>query len=260
MEEDTIMSMPTVAEMMSWNYEEAFNFFMAKGGMMKDYWKVDLADKYVRCVYNCKVSTYVSDFIRALSRAKAAIKRFIEFAGDSTLIVIDGESGTGKTTFAKKLCEKRDFVFLDYDECAKNFFEEYLKSSNKSCYIVSEELVDDLLAKHLEDEVKKRSNNGQKTVVLVGAFRNIVLRTIIVNTIGSCFQRKISLVIHDKLEDNIRRIKARSTYTFPEEIELATRMYNDMEYFRITAIHSYGIGFDVSFWVSHEAVRDYEFQ
>ena len=238
-------------EMLDWNYEKVFDFFMASPESTSIR-TLDLARGYIQQVMALRyVPTY--DFVDRDGAAKDALKKLLQAAKKKALIVIDGASGVGKTTFARKLCEKEGYVLFDFDERATAFFTEHLKNGVGG--ILSDEFLDVLLKTRIEETIKKESDNYKKTVVLVGAFRNVVFRTIIAHTIGKHFDLALSIVIHDTFEANLARIKKRERFETKKALDFAALTYKDMEELRRTGIMLYGVGFNASVWVSHNAVN-----
>ena len=92
---------------------------------------------------------------------------------------------------------------------------------------------------------------------MVACFRNVVFRTIIANTIGKYFDKTVSIVVHDDLDANIARIRKREGGKTDEALALARITYNDMEQLK-NAIALYGIGYNESCWINHEAIRNFK--
>jgi len=67
-----------------------------------------------------------------------------------------------------------------------------------------------------------------------------------------------SSVIHDKLQDNLARIKRRNGgVNEMDAIQIATNTYREMEELKAGAFMHYGIGCTDSCWVNHSAVHDF---
>ena len=135
--------------------------------------------------------------------------------------------------------------------------EPYLVYPNGS-FVSVDAKSDELLDERMEEIIRKGSEGGKKTAVIVGSFRNVVHRAIITRTIGKNFERVCSIVIHDKLQDNLARIKKRNGGVKEQDAaQIALNTYREMEELKATALPHYGIGCTESCWVNHSAVHDF---
>ncbi|MBQ6860611.1 MAG: hypothetical protein IJO08_03085 [Clostridia bacterium] len=247
-----------VQEMLSWNYQKAmttYDEFLRNMGNARGEALADDFMSYLQVVANRRYSQ-VRDYTKFPREGEKYVAEIIQSSKHGTLIIVDGESGTGKSTFAKKLCQKEDFFLFDLDEYAAKLLTEYLFSGDAGM-IFFDQKQDELLRQHTERIIKEGSNNGQKTTVMVACFRNVVYRTIIAHTLGKYFEKVISIVIHDNLAANIARIKMRECGQTNEAMYLAQLTFNDMEDLK-KSIAAYGIGYDESCWINHAAVHNFK--
>ena len=247
-----------VSEMLAWNYEKAMTIYeecMRNVGSARSNAILNDFVGYMRAVASRRCSQ-VYDYTKSPRLGKEYVAEIIQKSKRATLIVVDGESGTGKTTFAKKLCQKEDFFLFDLDEYAAKLFTEHMFSGNGGVIVIDEKQ-DELLRQHTERIIREGSDNGKKTTVMVGCYRNVIYRTIITHTIGKYFESVKSIVIHDELDANLARIKMRHGGEMCEATWLAQITHKDMEELK-HVIAFYGVGCDASCWINHAAVHDFE--
>ena len=259
--------------MLSLNYENVMNLyvdFQKNNSNSRGQAIFTKFQNYMRMVAMQRYAE-VKDFTKDTEAGKQKVQELIQASKKGTLILIDGESGTGKSTFAAKLCQKEGFFLFDIDDYAEQMMLKHMQATRGKiidigpAYILYgngkmvglEEKSDELLRKQTEEIIKKGSKNGKKTTVMVGAFRNVLYRTIIAQTLGKYFNRVISIVIHDNLDANLARIKVRNGGVELADMTLQARnTHHDMEELKKT-ITLYGVGYNDSCWVNHAAVHEY---
>ena len=142
---------------------------------------------------------------------KKQIKKFVD---EGYFIYFDGASCAGKSTMAEKMAKAFGIEVVDTD----NMFEVYLNRKLSKCQ--DEKKRREILRKadeesniyiknHLESEILQKSDNGKKSVILVGGFYELIFRSIIRNTLGGHFKGVVSLVMTESWDTLIKRNDAR---------------------------------------------------
>ena len=189
------MSNERIESLLALSYAESMKFFARP-------FSRSLIPEYIDEIRKRKTVT-VQDFA-GKHDSKERLSQILNECREGTFILIDGESAVGKSTFAKKVCAKWGYILYDVDERGE-------KVNTKNCMSFNEfdKKVDDFLYEIAEETILRESEGGAKTVVMVGAFRGIITRTIIVNTLASHFRKSVSIILHDKVDANIMRAHSR---------------------------------------------------
>ena len=173
-----------IEEMNKWSYAEAWQFFTSNA--LKQY--IPESELYVRSL---KISKTID--IRNNNNAR---NKILESIKPKTLLLFDGSSLNGKTTFAERLAQTIDAQVVDSDIICKKWIDEQIKNKNviERFLFASNvnELTDRYILKNLEKIIKEKSN---KTVILVGSYLEVIYRSIIVKTLGKYFERVVHLLL-----------------------------------------------------------------
>lgn len=195
------------------NYRQAYDFFIG----MRD--RFINADGSFQIEYETFSSVYIENVTpkgkvqdcRKNPLDKEQIKKLID---EGYFIYFDGASCAGKSTMAQKLAKAFEIEVVDID----NMFEEYLNKKLSKCkdekkrrkiLRKADEASNVYIKNHLESEILKKSDNGQKSVILVGGFYELIFRSIIRHTLGGHFKGVVSLVMTENWNTLIKRHDAR---------------------------------------------------
>ena len=122
----------TADEMLSWNYQNAmkiFREFLANTSNAHDSELLKSIQGFMYLVSRRRYAN-VSDYTCDIRGGKQKVREVIRNSQKDTLILIDGESGTGKSTFAANLCKKEGFFLFDIDKGAGELTMEHIKATN----------------------------------------------------------------------------------------------------------------------------------
>ncbi len=195
------------------NYRQAYDFFIG----MRD--RFINADGSFQIEYETFSSVYIENVTpkgkvqdcRKNPLDKEQIKKLID---EGYFIYFDGASCAGKSTMAQKMAKAFEIEVVDID----NMFEEYLNKKLSKCkdekkrrkiLRKADETSNVYIKNHLESEILKKSNNGQKSVILVGGFYELIFRSIIRHTLGGHFKGVVSLIMTENWDTLIKRHDAR---------------------------------------------------
>lgn len=206
------------------NYKQAWNMFLDRkdrffnedGSVKPEYEK--LANAYIE---NITPKGIVQD-CREGTIDKAQIQRFVN---EGFLFVYTGASCSGKTTNAKKFAKAFNIEVVDIDE----FFQEYLKKGLGKCK--NEKKREKFLRKaggesdfyirdHLESEILRKSDNGKKSLVLVGGFLELIFRSIVRYTLGKHFNGVVNLMVVEDWNTLAKRQEMRLTQSGNYQMEV----------------------------------------
>jgi len=187
-----------IEQMNKWNYQEAWNFF-SKNSFNR---LIPEAELYVRSLTHCSTEDLRND--------KDARKKILEVLKKNSLILIDGSSLNGKTTFAKRLAKHIKADVVDIDLICKDWIEQQVeKTSNpikKLSFLMDmDRLTDVYILDNLEKIIQKKSQNGN--VILVGCYIEVVYRAIIAKTLGKYFDQVVSIYCCAKSFNKIMMMK-----------------------------------------------------
>lgn len=174
--------MYTMEEMNNWDYATALEFFNknAVGQYIPE------TQMYVESLKKCKTIDIRND--------ADAREKILQSLKSKSLILMDGSSLNGKSTFAKRLARMIDAEVVDIDMLCIEWLEK--ERQGKSRIEVLEiayklnELTDLYLLNNLENIIKEKST---KSVILVGAYLEVIYRSIIAKTLGKYFDQVVSL-------------------------------------------------------------------
>lgn len=246
--------MPSLEEMRNWNYGEAWEYFMESNNYA--------SEEAMQYSQNIAKKCQVTD-IRA-RKNETNIPEEIYKGG--WLILIDGESCSGKTTIAEEIKSKYpDTVsILDIDIVCFEWIDEKIQKltseKEKMKFLISaREISDEYLKMEFENLVKKASDNGKKTVIIVGCFLETVFRAIIGTVLGKHFEKVAFFTVHEKLHRLEKYFQTRekefgnydvgSTVSITQFAE-TMEQYNFLEHVVTKGyLHQLGIGCDISFLI-----------
>lgn len=176
--------MAKIEEMVNWDYSKAWKFFTenAFGRLIPE------TVLYLRSLSLCQ-----TEDVRGCSDAYEKILNSLK---KHTLVLIDGSSLNGKTTFAKRLAKQANATVIDIDLLCKDWIEaEITKITNpvqKHSFMMNlDRLTDVYILENLERIIKKKSKKG--SVILVGCYMELIYRSIIARTLGKYFHQVISI-------------------------------------------------------------------
>ena len=166
--------MYTINEMNNWNYATAWEFFT--NNAYNQY--IPETELYVRSL-NIRKTIDIRDDKDARNKILGAIKT-------KSLILLDGSSLNGKTTFARRLARNINAQVVDIDIICKDWIDEQMESKNdmeKFFFLLkTNELTDIYILENLENIIRNKSSNN---VILVGSYMEIIYRAIICKTLVS---------------------------------------------------------------------------
>lgn len=244
--------MPSLEEMRNWNYGEAWEYFMESN----NYASEEAIQYFRNIAKKCRVSDIRS--------RKSETKIPEEMYRGGWLILIDGESCSGKTTIAEGIKSKYpDTVsILDIDIVCFEWIDEKIQkltseNEKKKFLISAREMSDEYLKMEFENLVKKESDNGKKTVIIVGCFLETVFRAIIGTVLGKHFEKVAFFTVHEKLHRLEKYFQKREkefgNYDVGSMVSITQfaetmRQYNFLEQVVTKEhLHQLGIGCDISF-------------
>lgn len=212
--------MVSFEEMVRWNYAKAWKFFSenAVGRLIPE------VELYVRTL-----PPTTAEDLRGQADSREKILNAIN---GKTLVLIDGGSLNGKTTFAKRLAKHINASVVDIDLLCKDWIEKEVdKITNpfqRTAFLMNmNKLTDDYLLENLEKIIKEKSKKGN--VILVGAYMEVIYRSIIARVFGKYFQQTVSIYCCARSFQEIKAMKAQRDkefgFTLNETAEVL-RQYN----------------------------------
>ena len=241
--------MIALTEMMKWNYKKAWVFFTENA--LQRY--IPETEHYIRSLK--KVETID---LRGNSNAKKII---IPNITRRTLILIDGPSANGKTTLAHRISKHIDGIVVDIDFLCQDWIKKHLQSiksyREKMEFLNhSDELTDAYLLNELENIIRKKSK-GNKPVILVGLYLEVIYRSIIAKTLGKYFDKTVSLLCCEKTFEQVKRfIRSRNAEfntVVPDELSgCANEYYIAQNLISAKNREFLGFGMSASFIVDSE--------
>lgn len=189
--------MITLTEMMKWNYKKAWQFFTENA--VQRY--IPESEYYIRSL------NYVPTIdLRDNRKAKEIITQKIS---SNTLILIDGPSANGKTTFAYRISQHINGIVIDIDLLCQEWIETHLKAlksySEKIKFVEHmDELTDNYILDELENIIREKSKSN-KPVILVGLYLEVIYRSIIARTLGKYFEKVVSLLCCEKSFEQVKK-------------------------------------------------------
>lgn len=213
--------MVSFEEMARWDYAKAWKFFSenAVGRLIPE------VEVYVRTL-----PPTVAEDLRGRSDARGKILNAIK---GKTLVLIDGASLNGKTTFAKRLAKHINASVVDIDLLCKDWIEKEVdKITNpfqRYAFLMSmNKLTDDYLLENLERIIKEKSKKGN--VILVGSYMEVIYRSIIARVFGKNFQQTISIYCCARSSEEVKAMKAQRDKEFGFKMDELAEVLKQYEY------------------------------
>lgn len=231
--------MYTIKQMNKWDYSTAWQFFT--NNAVNRY--IPETELYLRSL---KITKTID-----LRYDKGAREKILESLKPRTLILIDGASINGKSTFAGRLARNIGAEVVDIDIICKEWMDEQLK--NKNCYekklfmLKADQLTDVYVLENLEKIIRKKSNN---TVILVGSYLEVIYRSIISKTLGKYFEQVISIYCCSKGFKDLKMMLEKRESQMGEYGEMRQRIFSEYDYSKRLLKNDgivLGIGMDASF-------------
>lgn len=227
-----------------WNYKTAWKFFTEEAYMRY----IPETEIYIK-------SLPVTETLDLRDNPKSG-EILLEAIKPSSLLIVDGGSSNGKTTFAFELAKKVDGTVVDIDLLCKDWIEEHLKNAKSQLELFyikynADSLTDAYLLDNLEGIIHKKSLS-KKPVILVVYYKELIYRSILARTLGKYFDEVISLVCCEKDFKQVKKFikKRQQEYGpgIPNEIEMSFQQWNLVNEF-INCQNGFflGIGMDKSF-------------
>ena len=242
-----------IDEIRSWNYAKTWTYFQITTAS-------GVTEKFAEYAANLPQGN-VSDF-RGMSMPREILDKYVE---EHKLIILDGTSLSGKTTFAKKLAKEYGINIVDVDEYLIKWLKEIvnapLTAAAKERKIRNFKLTaNDRLTNELEDILLKESDGGKKSVILVGVFIYDMQRFVVADKLGRLFGGAISFMLHEPMKMIKKRISERDKQ-FGSSTPENSMARIEKDYFVVSQVLSneitmkyLGIGLEESFVVDHVTI------
>lgn len=244
--------MYTMEEMNNWNYATAWDFFNKNA--VRQY--IPESQTYVQSL---KIGKTID--IRDDSEAREKILQSLK---SKSLILMDGSSLNGKSTFAKRLARMIEAEVVDIDMLCIEWLEKERQGKSrievlKIAYKL-DELTDLYLLNNLENIVKEKST---KSVILVGAYLEVIYRSIIAKTLGKYFDQVVSLYCCAKRMRDLKFFMQKRDEQFRSATNpiMEMKIIEDYKYAkRLLASDgiALGIGMDASFIADISVINMFE--
>lgn len=213
--------MAKIEEMVKWNYARAWKFFTENAFRRL----IPETILYIRSLSLC-----LTEDVRGHSDAREKILNSLK---DNTLILIDGATLNGKTTFAKRLAKWTNTSVVDIDLLCKDWIEtEIEKITNhvqKNSFIMNiDTLTDSYILENLERIIREKSKKG--SVILVGSYMELIYRSIIVRTLGKYFQKVVSIYCCARTSKEVKIMKEQRDKEFGFSVETDAQILNEYNY------------------------------
>lgn len=221
-----------VKQMRQRNYRQTWNMFLDRKERFLN------EDGTIKAEYETLANTYIENItpkgiVQDCRKSPIDKEKIKKFATEGFLFVFDGASCAGKSTMAKKLAKAFEIEVVDID----NMFEEYLKRKLSKCKDEKKRRKMSRKANaesvfyirdHLEAEILQKSDNGKKSVILVGGFLEIILRSIIRYTLGKHFKGVVSLMVVEDWDTLSKRQEVRlAQVNYENEFQSYERLKQD---------------------------------
>ena len=157
----------TIEQMNKWSYKKAFKYFTESD---RDRIILD-AQNYIASLN--KMVPLV-DF-RKEKDASMAINKIKGSIGKNTLVLIDGASANGKTTFAERLASKIDAEIVDVDKLCTNYLRNIMLGpatileKKRGAANMGQDITDEYILNNLEWIIEEKSK-GNRPVILIGMY------------------------------------------------------------------------------------------
>jgi len=194
-----------IEQMSQWNYQKAWNFFSENAFNRL----IPETVLYIRSLTHCPTEDLRND--------KDARSKILEALKKKSLILIDGSSLNGKTTFAKRLAKHIEADIVDIDLICKDWIEQQVKKNRNpieqfSFVVNMDRLTDTYILENLEKIIQKKSKKGN--VILVGCYIEVIYRAIIAKSLGKYFDQVVSIYCCAKSFNKIMMMKKKRDEEF----------------------------------------------
>lgn len=233
--------MKTIEEMSNWNYAEAWEFFTTNA--LNTY--IPETALYIQS------SKFSQTF--DIRDDKNARNKILESVKDKrSLILFDGGSLNGKSTFARRLAKHIDCEIVDIDMICEDWIEEQLQKLQNSIerqIFMSrlDKMTDMLILKTLEETIRKKSS---KSVILVGCYMELPYRAVISKTLGRYFEQMVSIYCCSKTFMEVEMLMKKRDQEYGAISNIKNVIYKEYEHSKRLLEEDglpLGIGMDVSF-------------
>ena len=213
--------MANIEEMAKWNYSRAWKFFTenAFSGLIPE------TVLYLRSLSLCPTVD-----VRGCSNAREKILNSLK---DKTLILIDGASLNGKTTFAMRLVKQTNASVVDIDLLCKDWIEAQIATITNPAQKISfmmniDRLTNVYILESLERIIRENSKKG--SVILVGSYMELIYRSIIVRTLGKYFDQVVSIYCCAFTWEEVKNMKDKREKEFGFSGETDTQILEQYNY------------------------------
>ena len=191
-----------VNEIRSWDFKRTWEFFYETTAL-------GITPEFAEYVSE-QPRGKVAD-LRGMSIQKSIIDYYVR---EHKLIIIDGVSCAGKTTFANNLAEEYGINVVDIDDYILKWSKEIMnaplsREAREKKLKSFKQYAMDRLINELEDIVLKESDGGKKSVILVGIFIYDMQRIVAADKLGRNFGGTICFMMHEPLKTIKRRMVSR---------------------------------------------------
>lgn len=212
--------MATIDEMDKWNYAKAWKFFTENACNRL----IPESKLYVRNMNSCQTIDIRND--------KDAREKILASIKCKTLILMDGSSLNGKSTFAERLAHIVGATIVDIDIICKNWIEEqHAKITDpmkRMLFLMDMDKNTDIyILQNLEHIIKDKSNGN---VILVGSYMEVIYRTIIAKTLGKYFDQVVSIYCCAKNFRDIKMMHKKRVAQFGFELESEEELISEYDY------------------------------
>lgn len=209
--------MKTLEEMNNWSYKEAFYFF--NNNAVQQF--IPESREYVMSLRPC-VTMDLREGNKYSLDTKKSCDIILGAITSQTLILVDGNSASGKSTFSKRLAKKLDAEVLDIDLMCKDFIEESIANCKNEfermvVLMKMEQATDELIYNELEKRIAEMSKLN-KPVILVGMYLEAIYRSVVVKTLGRYFQNVVSIFCLEKSFKIVEKMIKSRREEFKEQI------------------------------------------
>ncbi len=232
--------MATIAEMNKWNYAKAWKFFTENACNRL----IPESKLYVRSMDLCQTIDIRND--------KDAREKILASIKCKTLILIDGATLNGKSTFAERLAHIIGATIVDIDIICKDWIEEqHAKITDpmqKMLFLMDMDKNTDIyILQNLERIIKDKSNGN---VILVGSYMEVIYRTIIAKTLGKYFDQVVSIYCCAQNFTDIKMMHKKRVAQFGFELESEEELISEYNYSKTLLDYNgimLGVGMAASF-------------
>ncbi len=243
----------TIEQMNKWSYKKAFKYFTESD---RDRIILD-AQNYIASLN--KMVPLV-DF-RKEKDASMAINKIKGSIGKNTLVLIDGASANGKTTFAERLASKIDAEIVDVDKLCTNYFRNIMLGpatileKKRGAANMGQDITDEYILNNLEWIIEEKSK-GNRPVILIGMYLKVIYRSLVVKCFGRYFKDGVvSIFMHANTFEDVKklidsRIKEFDNMHIPNEVEDCKKEYDEAGEMLNAEGKFLGIGMNASFLVN----------